>query len=388
MKNGKRDNNPIFLPIIICVIGIFAFVVAILFVRPAFYGLIESTYLSDRYMSMTIFATALFVSIMTISFAVTSIIRYKKHKADNADSSRNVAPITLHGNYDNDRAYLENKIDILSSQLVSSQKQWEKAFHLVLSSNSKSTSNSGNLSSEEFLLKYGVSPDENEIDSKLVFVLTPFSDNYVHEYYAIRKACDDIGLKAIRGDETEVTGDILAHIIRSLAKAQYVIANINGRNPNVFYELGIAHMMNKQTILISRSGEKAPFNVQSMRVIFYKNMEELRILLEDALHHSKIEYDNLQYDKDKDITIAKIAEKIKRIITDYRHYPARMDNTLLLLEPFFHPNSAALQIVMDGNRFKPTFIRALGKSGTKALKVLLHHLDMQFYKTVDWGDES
>ena len=68
-----------------------------------------------------------------------------------------------------------------------------------------------------------------------------------------------------------------------MVKARIIIANISNRNPNVCYELGIAHMMGKPTILLCRKGTDVPFDLKQKYIIFYDNEEELSCKLNDAL---------------------------------------------------------------------------------------------------------
>jgi hypothetical protein len=55
------------------------------------------------------------------------------------------------------------------------------------------------------------------------------------------------------------------------------------RNPNVYYELGIAHSFDKPTILIAQKIEDVPFDIQSKRILIYKKVEELRAPLTESL---------------------------------------------------------------------------------------------------------
>jgi hypothetical protein len=87
----------------------------------------------------------------------------------------------------------------------------------------------------------------------------------------------------MRGDEEFIRGDVLPHILKYICKAAVVIANIDGRNANVFYELGIAHAMDKSTLLVSKTVEDFPIDVQSKKIIIYKHLRELSSLLKDEL---------------------------------------------------------------------------------------------------------
>lgn len=76
---------------------------------------------------------------------------------------------------------------------------------------------------------------------------------------------------------------LLTHIITSILQSNIIIANINGRNPNVFYELGICHAIGKSVILILQSKKELPFDVINKNIIFYKNLDDLKFLLKSEL---------------------------------------------------------------------------------------------------------
>lgn len=73
-----------------------------------------------------------------------------------------------------------------------------------------------------------------------------------------------------RGDKEPGPGDIITHIIENLVLSELAIADLTGRNPNVFYELGVRHSVNDNTILISESEEDVPFDLRGQRLILYK----------------------------------------------------------------------------------------------------------------------
>ncbi|MEM6845023.1 MAG: hypothetical protein AAF632_22610 [Bacteroidota bacterium] len=103
------------------------------------------------------------------------------------------------------------------------------------------------------------------------FVMMPFSEpigNYYSKIYkpAVQKA----GLTPIRAD-TEIfgTGKIMDQIWKGINSAKVLVSELTTRNPNVFYELGLAHALNKPVILVSRNEEDVPFDLQHIRVIYY-----------------------------------------------------------------------------------------------------------------------
>jgi hypothetical protein len=104
---------------------------------------------------------------------------------------------------------------------------------------------------------------------ELVFVLMPMSREFESLFDLIRMAADSVGLKSFRADSILAPGSIIDQIFESIAKSGLVIADLTGRNQNVMYELGIAHSMGKETLILSRDLEDVPFDVRSRRILTY-----------------------------------------------------------------------------------------------------------------------
>lgn len=66
------------------------------------------------------------------------------------------------------------------------------------------------------------------------------------------------------------TGKIIDHIWVGLNRAKVLVAELTGRNPNVLYELGLAHALHKPVVLISSNETDVPFDVRHVRVIYYE----------------------------------------------------------------------------------------------------------------------
>jgi hypothetical protein len=103
------------------------------------------------------------------------------------------------------------------------------------------------------------------------FVVMPFAGaigGYFHDVYepAIKKA----GLKAVRADaDIFGTGKIIDQIWSGINAAKVLVAELTTKNPNVFYELGLAHALNKPVVLVSSNEEDVPFDLRHIRVIYY-----------------------------------------------------------------------------------------------------------------------
>jgi hypothetical protein len=103
------------------------------------------------------------------------------------------------------------------------------------------------------------------------FVMMPFAEPIGGYYKAIYEpAISKAGLRAVRADdEIFATGKIIDQILSGITAAKVLVAELTGRNPNVFYELGLAHALSKPVVLISSNQEDVPFDLQHIRVIYY-----------------------------------------------------------------------------------------------------------------------
>jgi hypothetical protein len=103
------------------------------------------------------------------------------------------------------------------------------------------------------------------------FVLMPFDEAFDDVYkLGIKPACEDAGAYCERVDEQTYDGMILARIYNQIAKADIVISEMTGRNPNVFYETGYAHALGKRTVLLTRGAGDIPFDLKSFPHIVYE----------------------------------------------------------------------------------------------------------------------
>lgn len=85
----------------------------------------------------------------------------------------------------------------------------------------------------------------------------------------IKPALEEVGYDVKRADSIANQQNILKDVVRGIADADLVVADLTSVNPNVFYELGISHTMQKNTLLLTQSFEDVPFDLKSYRVIKY-----------------------------------------------------------------------------------------------------------------------
>src|SRR4051812_35028355 len=102
------------------------------------------------------------------------------------------------------------------------------------------------------------------------FALMPFSPEFDDIYnYGIKESCKNADAYCERVDEQIYHERILDRIYNQIAKADLIIADMTGRNPNVFYEVGYAHALNKPTILLTQNLEDIPFDLKHFPHIIY-----------------------------------------------------------------------------------------------------------------------
>jgi hypothetical protein len=103
------------------------------------------------------------------------------------------------------------------------------------------------------------------------FVMMPFALPLGNHYTLIYEpAIKEAGLKPVRADDDIfATGKIIDQVLTGIRAARVLVAELTSRNPNVFYELGLAHALKKPVVLVSSNESDVPFDVRHIRVIYY-----------------------------------------------------------------------------------------------------------------------
>ncbi len=123
-----------------------------------------------------------------------------------------------------------------------------------------------------------------EAGSRTALVLIPFKAENDDVYHlGIKEILEKRGYSCTKTDEEHYFGAVTEKIFEKIAESDIIVAEVTEPNPNVYYEVGYAHGMGKEPILVAREGSKLPFDIQSLRCIFYKSNVSLRQHLDDCL---------------------------------------------------------------------------------------------------------
>lgn len=112
------------------------------------------------------------------------------------------------------------------------------------------------------------------VEEDLCFVLMPFSPKKLGEIFEryVRTPIEtELNMRCIRADDILTPTAIMRDVWEHIAKAKIIVAELTNKNANVFYELGMAHVLGKDVILIAQSTDHVPFDLSSVRCILYED---------------------------------------------------------------------------------------------------------------------
>jgi len=114
----------------------------------------------------------------------------------------------------------------------------------------------------------------NPVKPKLVSLMMPFSGAFDRVHRTVKAVIEPEGYECRRADDFWMHAHIMQDIIELICTSQVVICDLSGKNPNVFYEAGIAHTLGKEVILITQNMDDVPFDLRPLRCITYLNNQE------------------------------------------------------------------------------------------------------------------
>jgi len=123
---------------------------------------------------------------------------------------------------------------------------------------------------------------DGEPESDFVSVMMPFK-GFGDVYLAIKDAVAHAGLRCQRADDIWDHSVLIQDVFNLIFKSYIVVCDFTGKNPNVFYEAGIAHTLGKHVVPITQAAADIPFDLQHHRYLAYLNNAEGRAALRSQL---------------------------------------------------------------------------------------------------------
>src|SRR6185437_16026519 len=121
---------------------------------------------------------------------------------------------------------------------------------------------------------FSIPPEQ--VDCDLISVMMPFSHEFAPVYESIREASTNANFACTRADDIWDHSTIIQDIFSLIFRSYIVVCDFTGKNPNVFYEAGIAHTLGKHVVPITQSANDIPFALKHHRFATYLNNSEGR----------------------------------------------------------------------------------------------------------------
>jgi hypothetical protein len=112
------------------------------------------------------------------------------------------------------------------------------------------------------------------IEPSLMSAMMPFHPHFDNVYATLRRTAEMAGLRCRRADDIWENPAVIQDVVSLIDRSNVVICDCTGRNPNVFYEIGIAHAVGREVILITQAEADIPFDLRHLRYVQYLNNAE------------------------------------------------------------------------------------------------------------------
>ena len=201
-------------------------------------------------------------------------------------------------------------------------------------------------------------------DNKICFCIMPFGhwfDRYYNEIFKPAIVC--AGLEPHRADDLYTPSDIINDIWSYTTKAEVLLADLTGKNPNVFYELGLAHAISKSVIMVTENIDEIPFDLRSLRIIKYdrklpewgkKLKEDITCAIEETIESKKgtvlptfmriKEEDKGKKISLRDKDILELKQEVNMLKKEVRSYKPVSTGS----QPSFYPVDSAIDVSNQG----------------------------------------
>lgn len=127
------------------------------------------------------------------------------------------------------------------------------------------------------------------VQQRYCFVAMPFRPELNFFFLYVKHYLEkEYGLRVERGDAKILTKPLMEKIREQILRADLVIGEVTDGNPNVFYELGLAHANHKPVLFLTRgSPDEAPVDIRQFEFIRYDlgDHEDFLGKLNNAIHN-------------------------------------------------------------------------------------------------------
>src|SRR5690606_21398661 len=93
-------------------------------------------------------------------------------------------------------------------------------------------------------------------------------------FEAVKNACENLHLECKKADDIWENATFIQDIFELIFTSKVVVADFTGKNPNVFYEVGIAHTLGKTVVPITQSMDDVPSDLGHHRALKYLPNEQ------------------------------------------------------------------------------------------------------------------
>lgn len=174
------------------------------------------------------------------------------------------------------RERIEDKIYEWRDVMQSSPERFFDTNKLLLQNPKTDLSIKNTIPNFQFYTNLGIVIENIKVKENTAFCLMPFNDRYQAIYHAIFYSCQAANYSCTRSDDVYNPGNLLRQIVNMMLESSIIIALLDGQNPNVFYEIGIAHSIGKTVLLLAnkKNKDEIPFDLKSDRLLLYSNTSD------------------------------------------------------------------------------------------------------------------
>jgi hypothetical protein len=120
-------------------------------------------------------------------------------------------------------------------------------------------------------------------EQPVAFVVMPFLYELDFVHRTVNDVVEEYGIRCVRADEIFFSRPVMEDVKEQIARADLVIVDFTGKNPNVYYEAGLAEAWNKDWIVLAQSDDDLTFDVRHIRAIRYSNAMGADVQLKNNL---------------------------------------------------------------------------------------------------------